>query len=169
MATLLRQPLNHLSRCIVGYHCCKSIRVLLSLWSSDMADDKQVNSAKPEEKNDASKMQSSRQSKEDSQLDSVTDIVKEGEMDKKKCMKALEELAKMEKNQAQEEKKRRKELKAVQVKEEDVVYLEKEMLLSRKEADTYLRLSNGNLSDTLKKLIEPQQQKRMNARPNMLY
>ena len=95
-----------------------------------MADDKQVNSAKPEEKNDASKMQSSRQSKEDSQLDSVTDIVKEGEMDKKKCMKALEELAKMEKNQAQEEKKRRKELKAVQVKEEDVVYLEKEMLLS---------------------------------------
>ena len=134
-----------------------------------MADDKQVNSAKPEEKNDASKMQSSRQSKEDSQLDSVTDIVKEGEMDKKKCMKALEELAKMEKNQAQEEKKRRKELKAVQVKEEDVVYLEKELLLSRKEADTYLRLSNGNLSDTLKKLIEPQQQLRLNARPNMLY
>ena len=41
-----------------------------------MADDKQVNSAKPEEKNDASKMQSSRQSKE-WQLDSVTDIVKE--------------------------------------------------------------------------------------------
>lgn len=134
-----------------------------------MADDKQVNSAKPEEKNDASKMQSSRQSKEDSQLDSVTDIVKEGEMDKKKCMKALEELAKMEKNQAQEEKKRRKELKAVQVKEEDVVYLEKEMLLSRKEADTYLRINNGNLSDTLKKLIEPQQQQRLNVRPNMLY
>ena len=48
-------------------------------------------------------------------------------------MKALEELAKMEKNQAQEEKKEEKELKAVQVKEEDVVYLEKEMLLSRKE------------------------------------
>ena len=90
-------------------------------------------------------------------------------MDKKKCMKALEELAKMEKNQAQEEKKRRKELKAVQVQEEDVVYLEKEMLLSRKEADTYLRLSIGNLSDTLKKLIEPQQQQRLNARPNMLY
>ena len=84
-------------------------------------------------------------------------------------MKALAELAKMEKNQAQEEKKRRKELKAVQVKEEDVVYLEKELLLSRKEADTYLRLSNGNLSDTLKKLIEPQQQLRLNARPNMLY
>ena len=129
-----------------------------------MAENKQV-----EGTDDASKSQSSRQSKEDSQLDSVTDIVKEGEMDKKKCMKALEELAKMEKNQAQEEKKRRKELKAVQVKEEDVVYLEKEMLLSRKEADTYLRLSNGNLSDTLKKLIEPQQQQRMNARPNMLY
>ena len=134
-----------------------------------MADDKQVNGSKTEENNDASKTQSSRQSKEDSQLDSVTDIVKEGEMDKKKCMKALEELAKMEKNQAQEEKKRRKELKAVQVKEEDVVYLEKELLLSRKEADTYLRLSNGNLSDTLKKLIEPQQQLRLNARPNMLY
>ena len=43
-----------------------------------MADDKQVNGSKPEENNDASKMQSSRQSKEDSQLDSVTDIVKEG-------------------------------------------------------------------------------------------
>ena len=134
-----------------------------------MADDKQVNGSKTEENNHASKTQSSRQSKEDSQLDSVTDIVKEGEMDKKKCMKALAELAKMEKNQAQEEKKRRKELKAVQVKEEDVVYLEKELLLSRKEADTYLRLSNGNLSDTLKKLIEPQQQLRLNARPNMLY
>ena len=64
-------------------------------------------------------------------------------------------------------KKRRKELKAVQVKEEDVVYLEKEMLLSRKEADTYLRINNGNLY--LEKLIEPQQQQRLNARPNMLY
>ena len=43
-----------------------------------MADDKQVNGSKTEENNDASKTQSSRQSKEDSQLDSVTDIVKEG-------------------------------------------------------------------------------------------
>ena len=61
--------------------------------------------------------------KEDSQLDSVTDVVKEKDMDKQKCMNALAELAKMEKTQAQEEKKRRKELKAVQVNEDDVAYL----------------------------------------------
>ena len=34
--------------------------------------------------------------KEDSQLDSVTDVVKEKDMDKQKCMNALAELAKMD-------------------------------------------------------------------------
>ena len=107
--------------------------------------------------------------KEDSQLDSVTDVVKEKDMDKQKCMNALAELAKMEKNQAQEEKKRRKELKAVQVNEDDVAYLVNELLLSKAEADNHLRLNNGDLGETLKKLVEPKQQQRLNIRPNILY
>ena len=107
--------------------------------------------------------------KEDSQLDSVTDVVKEKDMDKQKCMNALAELAKMEKTQAQEEKKRRKELKAVQVNEDDVAYLVNELLLSEAEADNHLRLNNGDLGETLKKLVEPKQQQRLNIRPNILY
>ena len=107
--------------------------------------------------------------KEDSQLDSVTDVVKEKDMDKQKCMNALAELSKMEKTQAQEEKKRRKELKAVQVNEDDVAYLVNELLLAKAEADNHLRLNNGDLGETLKKLVEPKQQQRLNIRPNILY
>ena len=107
--------------------------------------------------------------KEDSQLDSVTDVAKEAELDKQKCMKALAELAKMEQAKAQENKNRRKELKAVQVNEDDVTYLVDEFLITKSEADSILRLNNGDLSETLKKLMEPKQQKRLNVRPNILY
>ena len=107
--------------------------------------------------------------KEDSQLESVTDVAKEAELDKQKCMKALAELAKMEQAKAQENKNRRKELKAVQVNEADVTFLVEEFLVAKSEADNILRVNNGDLNATLTKLLEPQKQKKLNVRPNILY
>eukprot|EP00945_MAST-04E_sp_MAST-4E-sp1_P005475 g5475.t1 len=90
-------------------------------------------------------------------------------VDPKKCQEALKKLAEASQANIQEQKKREKELKAVQVKDEDVAYVTDQFLLKKAAADRLLREHGGDLTKTLKTLLDPAAKTEANIRPSNLY
>lgn len=103
-------------------------------------------------------------------LDDMRKALEEtSKVDPKKCQDALKKLAETSHANKQEQLKREKALKAVQVKEEDVKYVTEQFLLEKSAADRLLREHGGDLKKTLETLLDPVPEKEANIRPRNLY
>ena len=103
-------------------------------------------------------------------LDNMKKALEEtNKVDPKKCQEALKKLAETSQASKQEKLKREKELKAVDVKDEDVAYVTDQFLLEKSAADRLLREHGGDLKSTLKTLLDPVAGKEANIRPKNLY
>ena len=111
--------------------------------------------------------------KDGKDVSSVEDALKslqlEQQADQANCQEALLALAKQQKADAEAKKKHAHALKQVEVKPEDVAYVQDQFMFSKEKAERTLRENNADLAATIKLLLTPVPQTSCNLRPNILY
>ncbi|WZN61634.1 hypothetical protein HKI87_04g31690 [Chloropicon roscoffensis] len=87
-------------------------------------------------------------------LESVTDLVEERQLDENKVNTAMVALAEADKANREAQRKREKELAAVQINSEDVEVISNEFALDKKAAELRLREMKGDLEAALKSFLD---------------
>eukprot|EP01026_Neomeris_dumetosa_P066509 TRINITY_DN6442_c0_g1_i6.p4 TRINITY_DN6442_c0_g1~~TRINITY_DN6442_c0_g1_i6.p4 ORF type:complete len:110 (-),score=29.34 TRINITY_DN6442_c0_g1_i6:220-549(-) len=87
-------------------------------------------------------------------LDKITDVVDEKELDANKVKKAMTELAEAQKATKEAQRKRQRELAAVKIKKADAELIAQEFELDIKTAELRLREAGGDARIAIKSLID---------------